>query len=282
MGFQLRDKLKNYRATAIAESKIAPTFTTDVAMRLIIPGWAQFYLRRPGRGYVFMIAAGIAFLMAVVFVGTSLGNLALGAMFSMHSASISDAVMAPGSTVRESIGGGLMVYILLGALIYLPSIWLIGRVTVPYRLQENVAPFLADDVLLVRHYPHPKVGDIVVYARPAASINLTPQMGERRYMRTEGLGIDRILAGPGDHLHSVKNQIFVNDQPIAFRPLNSPGGLPPLDVHVPAASYFIWPSALNQWGYTDQFSQISLIAASDVSGVVYFRSSPWARAGFIR
>ena len=232
--FHLRDAMKNYRATAIAESKIAPSFTREVALRLIVPGWAQFYLRRRGRGYVFMTAAGIALLFALVFVGTTLGNLALGMLFSMHSASVSDAVLAPGSNVRESIFAGLMVYAVLGGIVYLPGIWLVTRITMPYVLQDRApSPFLTDDVLLVRRFPGPKPGNVVVYNRPDRRFTLNPLGHEARYLDMRGLGVDRILAGPGDHLVSSDGELLLNNKPVSYRPLNG-GALPEFDRRVPA------------------------------------------------
>ncbi len=278
---RVRESMRKFKATSIAESKIAPSFTPDVALRLIVPGWAQFYLRRRGRGYVFMIGAAIALLVAIVFVGTGWGNLALGALFSLHSASISDAVMAPGGSVRASMASGLLVYVALGATIYLPMIYLVTRVTIPYRLQNDVAPFLQDDVLLVRRFGKLHPGNVIVYNREERRIEGELMGQEHTYLYINGLGIDRILAGPGDHVLVNKGVLLVNGSPVKFRPLNGVD-LPSLDTYVPADNYFVWPSSATRLSPIRIPIDAALVPATEISGVVYFRSSPWSRAGVVR
>ncbi len=261
----------------------APPLTLDLAIRLLIPGWAQFHLRRPGRGYVFMIGASIAAIIAILFVGTGYGSLALGTLFSLHAASISDAIVAPGCSMRENMANGIMVYIVLGLLLYLPSIWLISRVAVPYHIQQDIAPFQEGDVLLVRPHATWKRGDIVTYSRNGGGerIEIAPLGGEHRYVRLDGIGIDRILGIPGDHLSSNHGVLTVNGSPLSYGPILHVG-MPSFDVVVPAGRYFIWPSVAATSGADAVLIGVADTPAENVTGRVFFRSYPWSRAGFIR
>lgn len=273
--------LDRMQAIRLDRSGNAPPLTLDLVIRLLIPGWAQFYLRRPGRGYVFMIGSALAAVIATLFVGTGYGSLALGTLFSFHAASISDAIVAPGSSVRESIANGFMVYILLGVLIYLPGMWLCSRIAVPYSIQRDISPFRENDVLLVRHQSNWKRGDVVIYNRNGGNLEL-PTIGHgRRYLNLDGVAIDRILAGPGDHIQSTNDVLTVNGVPVADRPIN-PVRLPSFGVTVPAGDYFIWPSVAAMAGGGDAVIAAANTPADNITGRVFFRSYPWSRAGFIR
>lgn len=258
-----------------------PPLTLALLVHLIAPGWAQFYLSRPVRGYIFSCGAAVAALLAILFVGTTLGSVSLGMLFSLHAGSISDAIMPPGSAIGASIGGGLLVYVALGLLIYLPAISLIGRVVRPYTIHRDIAPFREDDVILVRPQRVFARGEAVLYTRNGGRVEIAPRGNERTYLELDGVAIDRILAGPGDHIQSTKDGILVNGLPVRYHPLNSTT-IPPLDMTVPAHCYFIWPSVAYQLAGAGSLSGVAIVDESAITGAVVFQSSPWSRAGFIR
>jgi hypothetical protein len=199
----------------------------------------------------------------------------------MHAGSISDAIMPPGSSIGASIGGGLLVYVLLGMFIYLPIISLIGRVVRPYTIHQNIAPFQEDDELIVRPRGRFKRGEVVLYQRSGGAVEISTGGHGRTYLELDGPAIDRILAGPGDHIQSTKDEILVNSMPVHYHPLNSTT-IPELDIMVPPHSYFIWPSIAQQLAGVSVANRISIIDESAITGAILFRSSPWSRAGFIR
>jgi hypothetical protein len=272
------DRLESIR---IDRTGTAPPVTMGLVARLLVPGWAQFYLHRPGRGHVFLMGAGLALLLALVFVGTGYGSLALATLFSLHAASISDAIMAPGASVWASIGNGVLVYVVLGVLIYLPSIWMLTRIAVPYGIQHNIAPFMENDVLLVHSHGRWRRGQVVLYDRAGGQVQLAPLGHERRYLRLDGLAIDRILAGPGDHIQSDKTGLMVNGMRTMDRPLNAVS-LPPFDLVIPPGRYLIWPSVVGAMTSDQVLTDSAITPEGNITGVVFFRTFPWSRAGFIR
>jgi TM2 domain-containing membrane protein YozV len=256
-----------------------PLLTDALAIRLMIPGWPQFYLDRPRRGWLFLIGAAISAMLAVVFIGTSFGNIAMGALISLHAASVTDAIITRDQTVWQSVVNGLLVYAAVGLLIYLPILWLAARVAVPYDIQGNIGFFRRDDVLLVHRQDTWKRGDIVLYHQGTGG-NGQVTFGVGRYLRLGGLGIDRILAGPGDHVVSRNRLLTVNGVVTNLRPVNGVS-LPAFDLTVPPGDYFIWPSVVPEWVTSQSIDQLAITPARDIVGVAVFRSYPWSRAGFI-
>lgn len=248
-------------------------FRPQVVFRCAVPGWPQFHLRRPRRGYFFLCGSLLALLLGLVNFGSLGGSLLLGLVFSLHAGSIADALTPPGCRVRESIGIGVSSYLLLAAFLYVPAMWLLGQVARPVVLQQDVRPFLQGDVLLSRTAA-PERGRIVLYRRETMQL----QYSRNAYLYITGLGIERVLALPGDVISSKKGLLSVNGVPTADRPLN-PVALPDFSLTVPAGEVFLWPSVVRELPRSEYWSRAVLVPVENIDGTVVWQTHPLTRFG---
>lgn len=254
------------------------TFTMPVLLRCLLPGWPQFYMRRPRRGMFFMIGGAFLAVVALVLVGSFPGTAALALLFSLHAASVCDAATPPGRHLRESIAIGLAVYICLGLFLYLPVIRLFTSFITPYVLQQAIVPFQVGDVLLVRPTQSPPRGSVVVFER-AEPLRL--QLQGNLVLYVGGMGIDRVLAVAGDTIASEKGVVTINGEVTRMRPLNRQI-LPDFQIAVPNGYVFIWPSAAPRLAESEHWQQAVLLRQADVRGPVLWRTYPWSRAGSVQ
>ena len=173
-----------------SRAAIQPDWTFGFCARLLIPGLAQFAMHRPLRGRIFMGVALAAGLVVLALCGTLAGTIALGVMFSMHAASISDALTTRPRTLAGAIGLGMAVYCALGLLLYLPAGRLIQRAVRVYAVNQNFSPYRQGDVLALYRLGTPKPGHIVIYDRPETTFGLGGEREQKRHIGWPGVDRD--------------------------------------------------------------------------------------------
>jgi signal peptidase I len=273
------------RVQAAALEVGMPETPAPLIERMIVPGWAHFYLGQRVRGWIFMGLYAALVPLALVFWGTTPGSILLGLVFSVHASSVVDVLFqCPGQIGSRLLITGI-VMAALGLGLYFPAGWVLNRLADTRTISRNVAPFEADDVVLVNRFAYlrslPQPGDVVLVRIPAdngAGIRLQ-----------EGEFIDRILAGPGDRVKVQAGQIMINDSPSTHEPLNVnnvTSRLAALQLTVPPDSYFILPTTM---GYVNErlatsqlWHSLSLVPHDRIVGKVYMRHQPMPRLWLIR
>lgn len=268
------------RALASMESRIpdigvAPGdhFRAEIVFRCVVPGWAQFYLCRPRRGYFYFLGALTLLLLGLANFGTLQGSVALGLMFSLHAGSVADALTPPGCRLWHSIGIGVGSYLLLGMFIYAPTMWLLGRVAHPVVLERDFRPFRRGDVLLTRVLP-PERGRLVIYNREPVHLTLDAH----HYLYLPANGFDRILAVGGDVISSQKGILRVNGNLTTDRPLNLTT-LPDFELTVPSDHVFVWPSIAPELPLASAWKEAVLLQRQYITGTVVWQTHPLTRFG---
>jgi signal peptidase I len=105
-------------------------------------------------------------------------------------------------------------------------------------------------------------------------------------MAAEGVGLDRVVGLPGDHIRVNAGTLRVNGgrAPGPRSPLGPMTRMPDLDFTVPQGCYAILPSRLQMAVHGNpqvnlMFGELSCVAAEDVWGRVVMRVRPWSRFG---
>jgi signal peptidase I len=270
---------------AAAEEVGMPETPAPLVVRMIVPGWAHFYIGQRLRGRIFLGLYAALLPLALVFWGTTLGSILLGLVFSVHASSVIDVLFqCPGEIGSRLLISGV-VMAALGMGLYFPSGWVLTRFADTRMITADRAPFATDDVVLVNRIAYrwslPQPGDVVLVRLPtsgAAGIRLQ-----------EGELIDRILAGPGDNVSVQASRILINGSPSAYSPLNVtnvPARLGTLQLTVPPGCYFVLPTTL---GYVNErlatpqlWESLSLVSRDRILGKVYLRHQPMSRLWLIR
>jgi type IV secretory pathway protease TraF len=255
--------------------------------RLAVPGWAQLYCGREQLGRALMAGYAFFLLGAAIFIGTSLGSVLLGLAATCHAASIVDIANMSGGEWLHRVGifAGYLVTVALA--VYLPAGWLLTRVAVPRVVNASSPVFQSGDVVLYAPTSTglvpPAVGQMTLYRLPDFII---PDQANHRNYQVGGERIDRILAGPGQHVVWREGQLEVDGQPSLLVPVD-PARCPPyFETTTPSGHFLILPSTLgvNMGGLpgTSDLTRICLIPSRDVLGRVYWRQQPISRMGWIQ
>lgn len=285
--YEVRDAGRDFvRETGIGDAlhMELPRTPWRVLARGIVPGWPHIYLGQTWIGRVFLaLYLGLMFLALLLF-GTTIGMFLAGLAFSVHVSSIASVLRQGGIRGLSYWVGMGMTFLILALGVYAPAGWLLSRVVCPAELRLNAGPFADGDVILYSpgYYSwsrDPLPGDVVFYEQAAGNYRLSGN--QHGYIHVgEGQRIDRILAGPGDHVRWDKNQLTVNGQPAAFEPLGTFMNMPPLAVDVPQGTYLIVPST--GWGRpveltADDWIHLILVPRSRIDGRAFMRSYPLTR-----
>ncbi|MBI5368241.1 MAG: hypothetical protein HZA54_14495 [Planctomycetes bacterium] len=217
-----------------------------------------------------------ALLVATWLYGSGFGAAALGAALSVH---VISALLPYGEELARLTRGRRAVVALaaLGALLaieYVPLTRAVGRVVVAVEIFGALeGPLQTGDVVLVwRRDPgtwRPAPGTLVAATLPAWS---------------GAVAIDRVLAGPGDHLTIAGGVLLRNGAAVAVGegPLVA-GRLPRrLDLIVPAEHVFMWPSAgvrVYDPVPTEQVAALGLRARAELLGEAWRIAAPIGRRG---
>jgi hypothetical protein len=223
-------------------------------------------------------------LLALLLFGTTLGNMLLGLVISVHAMAVLDVLFQTPGPVPSRL---LLAVLVLGGLtlgIYLPLGWPITRIADTVSITNTMAPFEEDDVVLVNRWAYlrsaPKPGDLVLYEVPAAYITGVNFRG--------GEAIDRILAGPGTRFVWENGQALVDGVPSPWQPLNAQQTWPRFEVTVPADHYLILPTTFRIGGAPNVVLEgnvlrtLCRVPADRIGGKVYLRLRPLQRFGRLR
>jgi signal peptidase I len=274
--------MESARGASQTFEKFAPRFPPlPVTLRLIVPGWAHFYLGQRSRGHLYLWSYLSCLLPGLFMLGTVWGSIQIGLAFSVHTSAaieIATRELGPGE-MRDRFVRGLGVAAMLVMLIYWPAGRLLLSVAEPSLIQHATPPaLLADDVLLVTHWTSPQIGQVVLYTLPEYR---TAIVQHRRY-EFYGDRIDRILAGPGDKVRYRDGRLWVNDKASTWFPLNPLHIEKSEPITVPAGNYFILPSTAvgpNGAAMLNLWEAIGIIPAANIHGRVYLRTHPLSRFG---
>jgi hypothetical protein len=276
--------IDSLRASAAALSSRRAAITQDWTLsfigRLAIPGWSQFAMHRKIRGRLFLWGSIASLIPGILFFGGGWGSMGFFLLFSLHCASVIDALTIERRSVRSALGLGLLVYAVLGLLIYLPA-WRLANLAVrPYALNNDFRPFSAGDVLLMNRLASPRIGDIVIYQRPEVRFPIAGAAHNAQYV-LGGPGVDRILAIGGEHVQSTGGRLLVNGAERTCCSLNLPR-LPDFQIDVPAGQCLIWPSVANLPMDLNPWQTAVLVPVSNIQGRVFFQTGPVSKWGPLR
>lgn len=265
-----------------AQAAQAPPW--PVMVRMVAPGWPQFYLGNRVHGWCFLICWGWFAVFALAMLGTHLGSICLGLAIAAHAASVVDVVMTVMKPSRGRSVYAMFCLVAVGLSVYMPLSYAARGLLVPQRITANLPPFSIGDVVLTSPamystFRAPRPGDVVLYETPRTRM-------QGRYgnwaanIDIQGQRIDRILAAGGQHIHIEDGKLSIDGHPSPYLPLN-PARMPPhFDANVPPGYFLILPTtALTErfdlraldWGHA------SLVRADQILSRVYVRHWPWLR-----
>lgn len=254
----------------------------------ILPGMAQ--VRRGVRvlGWPLFVAWLGLLIGAVVIVGSPFATFLALSAISVHCLAVSllfNSTLA-GLPVVKRAGAGLLIYASIVSVIYAPAYLAfsgVARVLEVRGVRSGPVITNGDTILYTGRWIRPaafKRGDLVVYdidrARTGGAII------------TAGLGVERVLGVPGDHVRFDTTGVWVNgvEQVPELWPLGGVGRLPSLSLTAGPGEYIILPSALrwttqgNVQGVVAQImDRVARVRDDHVRGRVVWRIRPWARAG---
>ena len=257
-----------------------------VVWRMIVPGWSHFRERYRARGHAFLWLFLAFLLPGLLYLGTTLGSFLLGMAFSVHAAAAAELfqIFRPLAGVRAQIVRSIVISIALALLVYVPAGWAVGRIAAPRTILMAAEPFHAGDVVLVNRAFHgetwPRAGQVVLYELPQVRIDATANGRQRVFYQFLGERVDRVLAVAGDVVRWEDGQLYVNDAPSPWRPLNAAVLPAKLHVRVPAGRVLILPTTTPNVGpvlSSQSWETLSLVPVSAVQGHVYARTQPLAR-----
>jgi len=201
-------------------------------LSLLLPAFSFFALGRRLLGWLFLAAYSVAAVVFIVTLGYPAASFAFGTLIFVHATSL---VLLQGLWLHDS---GFRNRLIL-ALLTLFAVW--GLVYFPlttFAERHWVMPLrMGHRVMIVRcGFPsHLERGDWV--AHRILGDRYVGEREDRVYLGT-GLGIDPVLALPGDRIQFSNQVFFVNSQPFPAAPHMPPAG----DLTVPEKVWFIWPS----------------------------------------
>lgn len=250
-------------------------------LRSPFPGWPQLYTGSRVLGRIFLYTWLLLLsVWLLFFYGTTFGSMILGLAFSTHSSSVADAtnrILQP-TSMRRRMAYSLCTSALLAGFVYVPAGRVLFRYADPVVMQLDLFPFRQGDVLLVNHSAFarsaPRPGQVVLFTPE----NYRVGGDNHRYTLYVGPRIDRIIAGPGDHVRWVHRSLLINGRPSPHQPLN-PSLLPakPFELTVPGDSYLILPTttpAMNPNTAVSTWVGMAKVPRNQIEGTVYMISHP--------
>ena len=272
-----------------------------VLLRIIVPGWPQYYQGRLRRGRRFFGAYVVALLLGLFFAGTNFGSLLLGLALALHACSVLDVVLnEPASSFGGVAFRAAACLLVLTLVVYVPLSRLVLWVATPMQLLQDSPPFAAGDVILYSQFAYrsadPQPGDIVLCDIPTVRVPLGIAARNNAMIDVGGLRIERLLAGPGTTVHWAAGRLSVDGQPADWLPLSLDAMPAEFTLYVAQGCYLMVPAPLvlqdpayyvhgyaigiehGEFVYRRPF----IVARAAILGKVYFRTQPLQRFGSIR
>lgn len=250
----------------------------QVFVRMIVPGWAQWYCGFPVRGGIYLGAYLFCLIVGIFLLGTGLGNLLMGLAVACHASSALDIILSREYGIRARLFSSMIILALLFWGLYIPLWTFTTRYFQPMTIRMSMAGIHAGDVLIVNPRGSAAVGESVIYEIPPAETTMANAgHGQRRYV-WRGQRVDRILAGPGQHVILKNGKLAIDGKSSRFLPLAPIHSDWTLDVTVGPGQWLILPT-------TDPFSAmvplpaVCLVPTRSITAVVLFRSYPYSRFG---
>lgn len=292
--YRMRDELSDaVRNTAdrLEHDAFVPLPDPGVAVRLLVPGWAQAHQGRATRGWIFLAAYLAMALIGMLNWGSFLGSMAMGLMFSVHVSSLLDVLLSQGRVRFPALmATTAIVATILGVLVYAPAGWVLAHVAATREFRREDGPFRRGDYVVVNEWAFafhdPRPGQVVLFQPERPGQIEAGAAFHTQYIREENELIDRVLAGPGDAVNWDRRDdvLKLNGQPVAFRPIR-PERLPErLDVHVPEGCYLILPTtseALNSGSPAQAWFEAGCVRRDRILAGAYFRL-PMSRLWWLR
>jgi hypothetical protein len=99
-----------------------------IVPRMILPGWSQLHAGQRIRGWVYLTCFVACILLSIINLRTNIGGIMLGLAFYIHSTAALDMLMqlTPRSGILTRIGWSLVISVVLGAVLYLPAMYLLN------------------------------------------------------------------------------------------------------------------------------------------------------------
>jgi hypothetical protein len=204
------------------------TSPSHFALGLIMPGFSFRDAGWTTLGNATMLAWAVAALIFLIWLGYGVSTFAFGLMMSMHVSSILylHNRSFPGMRVLKRLVFSLVLLLAVSQLVYASALKLCHNyLFVPLRVGEKVYVInrLPDAATLRR-------GDFVAcYAEAASFDNIRIR---------DGYILDKVIAGPGDHLEFTRDGYAVNGVPSRSLPLMPGSG----STVLPQQTWLIWPS----------------------------------------
>jgi len=264
-----------------------------------IPWEAVTWSIVPGMGHIKYASKRIGWLIFLIWLCLMItAFLAIGLPASWWCLSVAVAVHAAAilSFTRPLVEhNGLFVRMLFSILlftclrlfIYYPFEWIGGHFYVPlqvYGLRDGNIIQNNDSIIYEGPWLRPDTfirGDLVAYRIADMQIH-------HAYVR-EGLGLDRVVGIPGDHIQLKNDILLVNGKPAKNDEI--PLGNAPLQINysitLKNGEYAIIPSLLplqikGNVQTNDILTRISRVQDENILGRIRFRLHPWSRFGRIK
>ncbi len=210
----------------------------DVAVplfTLIWPGWPQLHAGRTWLGRIFSLLFVLTLIPALLTWGSWLSTLLLGVALACHFSSVMDISLHTDEG-RQNMGQMIALLGVVVVVVYVPAYWFVHRLALPIVIQQTLNPGLpAGDVVLINRRlltgSRMQPGDVVLYDQDGGAI-------PGYYIR--GDWMERVLARGPCRVSFAKQQLQVDGQPVAHRPLS--GQIPEnLELTIPAFHVLIAP-----------------------------------------
>ena len=255
-------------------------------VRAVAPGWPHLYQGKRLRGWTFLgTSLGLEFL-AVATLGTALGSIFLGLAVAAHASSVLDLVIIETGQSRARFTYAIICLAGVGLAVYWPFGYLATQWVVPHQITAELPPFVRGDVVLsspgIYTLRQPQPGDVVLYEVPAGRVAGRYGTFNANYA-IQGQRIDRVIAGPGQHVTLREGKLFVDGQISRDLPLDTTRMPGALDLQAPSGFYVILPTTALREGMSLQaldWKHVSLVPARQILGRVYVRHWPWSRITF--
>jgi hypothetical protein len=229
-------------------------FPTRLIFGILIPGLG---LHQAGHCRTAKVVWGLyaaSLLAFFAWLGQGGATVAALLMLALHSISISFVLQRsfPGLRLGIRVVVGLVLFVMVLVLVYMPATRFIGRhLALPLRLEERVVVFNAfsGNRNLAR-------GEFVAYSIPSRM--------EPGIMVQSGHGMDRLLAGPGDRVVFGPDEFRVNGVSSARREFMPVSG----ELVVPEMHWFIWPASTRIQGAPAAHEFLLRVAVTDENDIV--------------